>query len=232
MHKFPDEPARRQVWIDFALRDSSRQWTPAKRSVICSLHFAPNCYRAGNQRYLADFGLLTKKKYLEPDAVPTLYYAASAKHRDGSPAAEPTCKRRCCEEYLGTARSRESPCEPRGVEKTAQFARTDLPFAFASDSAIAVHLEVPKEQCHKQDAQPQSLVQLASKASQASVMPKIKSISVQNVQVTAEAGCQTDVVISNIEMLEATHQRVSTSIRLSDSEEELPSFRDDSADRT
>lgn len=187
MHKFPDEPARRQVWIDFARRDSRRQWTPAKRSVICSLHFAPNCYRAGNQRYLADFGLLTKKKYLEADAVPTLY-VASAKHRYGSPGAEPTRKRLCCEGSLDVARSRESPCEPPGVEETAQFIGTDSPLPFASDSAIAVHPAVPKQQGHKQDAQTQSWVQVASKATQAFVMPKIKNISVQNVQVTAESG--------------------------------------------
>ncbi|KAH7935111.1 hypothetical protein HPB52_004355 [Rhipicephalus sanguineus] len=99
MHRFPNDPARRRVWVDFVRRGRNRDWTPAKRSLICSRHFAPDCYRAGNHRYLVDFGFeLTKKQYLEPEAVPTLY-AASAKHRDASPATELTCKRLCCESF-------------------------------------------------------------------------------------------------------------------------------------
>ncbi|XP_049267455.1 THAP domain-containing protein 10-like isoform X1 [Rhipicephalus sanguineus] len=114
MHSFPNDPAQRQMWVDFVRRDRNWDWTPAKRSRICSLHFGPDCYRAGNHRYLLEFGIeLSKKQYLEPEAVPTLY-VASAKHRDASPASEPTCKRLCCEVRMPVVSGRAG-CNAREI---------------------------------------------------------------------------------------------------------------------
>ncbi|KAH7944573.1 hypothetical protein HPB52_021390 [Rhipicephalus sanguineus] len=79
MHSFPNDPAQRQVWVDFVRRDRNRDWTPANGSRICSLHFGPDCYRAGNHRYLLEFGIeQSKKQYLEAEAVPTLMLASPA----------------------------------------------------------------------------------------------------------------------------------------------------------
>ncbi|KAH7964425.1 hypothetical protein HPB51_027336 [Rhipicephalus microplus] len=57
MHSFPNNPAVRQVWVDCVCRDRSCDWTPAKRSRICWLHFSPDYYRIKNHRYLLEFSI-------------------------------------------------------------------------------------------------------------------------------------------------------------------------------
>ncbi|XP_037503746.2 THAP domain-containing protein 10-like isoform X2 [Rhipicephalus sanguineus] len=188
MHSFPNDPAQRQMWVDFVRRDRNWDWTPAKRSRICSLHFGPDCYRAGNHRYLLEFGIeLSKKQYLEPEAVPTLY-VASAKHRDASPASEPTCKRLCCEESRVSGTSCESPYEPPIVDETSQFSSPDSQVPSDSDSVIAMHMAASPQCNEKHNAQTQCDVQLASKATQTSATTKMQSLGVQAVQTSAEIG--------------------------------------------
>ncbi|KAL1431320.1 hypothetical protein MTO96_014339 [Rhipicephalus appendiculatus] len=161
-----------------------------------------------------DFGIeVPKKKYLEPEAVPTLY-AASAKHRDASPASVPTCKRLCCEqESRDAGTSCKSLYELPIVDPDSQVPSD-------SDSMIAVHMAAEKH-----DAQTQCCPKVASKNTHTSATINRQNLGVQAVETSTEIGCQTDVTLAAFELLEDTSQRVSTPVMISDSEEE-------SADRT
>ncbi|XP_037282852.2 uncharacterized protein LOC119175917 isoform X3 [Rhipicephalus microplus] len=188
MHSFPNDPAVRQVWVDFVRRYSSCDWTPAKRSRICSLHFGPDCYRIGNHRYLLEFGIaLPKKRYLEPEAVPTLY-AASAQHRDATPALEPTCKRPCFEESRDTGTSCGSPYELPAVDETSQFSSPDSQVPHDGDDVIAEHVAASPEHTEKCNDLTQCRVPKASKATQTSAMTVMQDVGVQAVKTSAEIG--------------------------------------------
>ncbi|KAH7986823.1 hypothetical protein HPB52_024704 [Rhipicephalus sanguineus] len=76
------------MWVDFVRRDRNWDWTPAKRKPDCSLHFGPDCYRAGNHRYLLEFGIeLSRSNILSQKLCPrcTLLQQSIA---DASPASE------------------------------------------------------------------------------------------------------------------------------------------------
>lgn len=70
IHRFPVDGARRQKWIEFVRGAGGRsEWTPRTSSRICSLHFEPACYRHDVQ----DTTLPRLRRWLEPDALPTIY---------------------------------------------------------------------------------------------------------------------------------------------------------------
>lgn len=79
-HRFPSDPALRETWVAFVRRGRGGDWTPTKRSLLCSRHFTPDAYTCSIQ-LMADFGLSTKNVRLKSDAVPTLCHpAVTARH--------------------------------------------------------------------------------------------------------------------------------------------------------
>lgn len=67
--RFPlQEPGRLQQW----LRNMGREnWTPSRHQYICHEHFAPSCFKVR-------WGI----RYLESDAVPTVFQEAEVKHKE------------------------------------------------------------------------------------------------------------------------------------------------------
>ena len=67
-HKFPRDPKLRKLWSKFVNR--TRNWPgPTSASVLCSKHFAQNCYHNYNQFQLGLFDRLM----LTADAIPTIH---------------------------------------------------------------------------------------------------------------------------------------------------------------
>ncbi|KAH7982285.1 hypothetical protein HPB52_003585 [Rhipicephalus sanguineus] len=63
-HRFPSDPALREMWVAFVRRGRGGDWTPTKRSLLCSRHFTPDAYTCSIQ-LMADFGLSTKNVRLK-----------------------------------------------------------------------------------------------------------------------------------------------------------------------
>ncbi|KAL1471345.1 hypothetical protein MTO96_039994, partial [Rhipicephalus appendiculatus] len=129
----------------------------------------------------------------------------------------------------------ESPYEPPIVDQTSQFSSPDSQVPFNSDSVIAVQMAASPQHTEKHNAQTQCCVQVASKATQTSSLTKMRNLGVQAVETTAEIGCQTDVTVADIQLLEENNQRVSSPVVIcysDDSDEESVVFRDDPADET
>ncbi|KAL1431318.1 hypothetical protein MTO96_014338 [Rhipicephalus appendiculatus] len=163
-------------------------------------------------------------KYLEPEAVPTLY-AASAKHRDASPASVPACKRLYCEvrvPVLGRA------CNVRGISVVP----VTILMVKSRDTGTSCEspYELPIVDETSQFPSPDS--QVPSDSDNLQQRLRGENLGVQTVETRAEIGCQTDVTLTDLELLEDTNQRVSMPVMISDSEEESAVFRDDPADQT
>ncbi|KAL3192932.1 hypothetical protein MRX96_058444 [Rhipicephalus microplus] len=130
---------------------------------------------------------MRKKRYLEPEAVPTLY-AASAQHRDATPALEPTCKRPCFVESRDTGTSCGSPYELPAVDETSQFSSPDSQVPHDGDDVIAEHVAASPEHTEKCNDLTQCRVPKASKATQTSAMTVMQDVGVQAVKTSAEIG--------------------------------------------
>jgi len=81
--RFPlQDPVRLQQW----LRNMRRaNWAPSRHQYICHEHFAPSCFKVR-------WGI----RYLESDAVPTVFQDAEVKHQEASLTI--TLARRYCAE--------------------------------------------------------------------------------------------------------------------------------------
>lgn len=67
--RFPlQDTARLQQWLRNMGRES---WTPSRHQYICHEHFAPSCFKVR-------WGI----RYLENDAVPTVFQGAEVKHEE------------------------------------------------------------------------------------------------------------------------------------------------------
>ncbi|XP_049526754.1 THAP domain-containing protein 10 isoform X2 [Dermacentor silvarum] len=75
-HYFPSDDDQRKAWTEFVQAVRGTSWMPGRRSQVCSLHFSSDCY-VYNMQYCADFGLPTRRKYLNKGSVPTLYPAGA-----------------------------------------------------------------------------------------------------------------------------------------------------------
>ncbi|KAK8779232.1 hypothetical protein V5799_019425 [Amblyomma americanum] len=73
LHKFPRDNEQRDAWIKFVRATGRHYWTPAKTSVLCSLHFTTDSYY---NMYAAELGIPAQRR-LRPGAVPTVYPAAA-----------------------------------------------------------------------------------------------------------------------------------------------------------
>lgn len=74
VHEFPKEIKRelRRKWINFVKTKRQDFNQPSRFSVLCELHFAPDCYPA-EYRIKHSMCIEIKKKRLLPDAVPTIH---------------------------------------------------------------------------------------------------------------------------------------------------------------
>uniref|UniRef100_A0A8D3DDH7 THAP-type domain-containing protein n=1 Tax=Scophthalmus maximus TaxID=52904 RepID=A0A8D3DDH7_SCOMX len=65
-YKFPlQDPVRLQQWLSNVGR---KNWTPSRHQYICHEHFAPSCFKVR-------WGI----RYLESDAVPTVFQESEVK---------------------------------------------------------------------------------------------------------------------------------------------------------
>lgn len=74
VHEFPKEIKRelRRKWINFVKTKRQDFNQPSRFSVLCELHFAPDCYPA-EYRIKQSMCIEIKKKRLLPDVVPTIH---------------------------------------------------------------------------------------------------------------------------------------------------------------
>lgn len=70
MHSFPHDASLKRAWIRF-VRTCRSNFVQTKYSLICSKHFAPDCY-PDTYRMQEEMGFPPKKKILLPGAVPTI----------------------------------------------------------------------------------------------------------------------------------------------------------------
>ena len=72
VHEFPKNDATSQKWIRF-VRIHRPNWVPSARSLLCSEHFAPSCYRYNRSISLGEGSSLKPfKNYLIPGSIPSI----------------------------------------------------------------------------------------------------------------------------------------------------------------
>lgn len=69
LHYYPNDPYLRRLWAGAVDRPN---WTPKKRSLLCSDHFAADCYER-SPILQNEFGLSTKYAKLKSGSVPTIF---------------------------------------------------------------------------------------------------------------------------------------------------------------
>jgi len=80
MHKFPKDANLRRQWVKFVQVKRADFVEPTEHSVICNIHFSPDCYE---KSFMVEMGL-KKQSSLVSGAVPTIQ----------SPAATNSCDTR------------------------------------------------------------------------------------------------------------------------------------------
>ena len=68
---FPKDPVQRRIWTERVSRTRDRWASPSEHSLLCSSHFAPDCFDVSSALY-QDLGI-GKKTSLKPNAVPTIF---------------------------------------------------------------------------------------------------------------------------------------------------------------
>ena len=81
MHKFPKDANLRRQWIKFVQVKRADFVEPTEHSVICNIHFSPDCYE---KSFMVEMGLRKQSPALLSGAVPTIQ----------SPAATNSCDTR------------------------------------------------------------------------------------------------------------------------------------------
>lgn len=69
-HKFPNDK-RRSSWIHFVQKHRETDWKPSKSSVLCSVHFEPQCYVQRTDLVGITSDVKTKA-WLTKTAIPTI----------------------------------------------------------------------------------------------------------------------------------------------------------------
>lgn len=101
LHRFPRDAGQRKAWTDFVRRGGRKDWMPGKYSLICSLHFADDCYTR-SPTCQAKLGL-TGRMQLKPGVLPTKYRTECTVAENGSYATVPKRSRlEACTDGDGT----------------------------------------------------------------------------------------------------------------------------------
>ena len=79
MHKFPKDANLKRQWVKFVQVKRADFVRPTEHSVICNVHFTPDCYE---KSFMVEMGL-KKQKQLIPGAVPTVQSPAANNYSDG-----------------------------------------------------------------------------------------------------------------------------------------------------
>ncbi|CAG0920684.1 unnamed protein product [Notodromas monacha] len=77
-HRFPRDPAVRQVWADFCKR--SEDFEPSRTAILCSAHFVQDCFERDLCAELTGYKRVRK---LKPGAVPTIQPAGMSEGAGG-----------------------------------------------------------------------------------------------------------------------------------------------------
>lgn len=72
LHRFPENQETRQKWIKEVSKTRDKWSEPSKRAVLCSLHFAKECYQTSTS-IEQELGIPCKKPKLLQTAIPTLF---------------------------------------------------------------------------------------------------------------------------------------------------------------
>ena len=75
MHKFPKDANLRRQWVEFVQVKRANFVEPTEHSVICNIHFSPDCYK---KRFMVEIGL-RKQSPLLSGAVPTIQSPGATK---------------------------------------------------------------------------------------------------------------------------------------------------------
>ena len=101
LHKFPQDEAIRKKWIKAVKQQRSNWDGPSPHSLLCSRHFAEDCFVTEGVRFRDEMGMPTAKR-LKPDAVPTILArsidyvepSSSSKTSVHKPAGRPLSEKR------------------------------------------------------------------------------------------------------------------------------------------
>ncbi|XP_077507574.1 THAP domain-containing protein 10-like [Amblyomma americanum] len=165
LHKFPRDKEQRDAWIKFVRAAGRHYWTPAKSSVLCSLHFSMDSYYS---TYAAELGIPTQRR-LRPGAVPTVYPAA-ARRLLAQETGATSPKRQC---IAGVGGDRDGSCDMPAMDEVSSPLghRSCAPSPPCGATAGFAHSSF--------DSQTQCSVQVSVKATQANSYKKMRSIGVQ-----------------------------------------------------
>ena len=72
LHKFPQDEVIRKKWIKAVKQQRSNWDGPSPHSLLCSRHFAEDCFVTEDVHFRDEMGMPTAKR-LKPDAVPTIF---------------------------------------------------------------------------------------------------------------------------------------------------------------
>ncbi|KAH7957209.1 hypothetical protein HPB52_016107 [Rhipicephalus sanguineus] len=206
-HRFPSDPALRETWVAFVRRGRGGDWTPTKRSLLCSCHFTPDAYTCSIQ-LMADFGLSTKNVRLKSDAVPTLCHPAVTARHD---AFQGRGKRDCRGNNLKRVGDPE-------VRAPAEVSATTCRNAERHDTEASIKKRLrrdPEDSCRPYSEQTHA-------SDHSSSVPTFASPSKE---------CQTELTTADLALLEdMLHPRCSTPLPIDDSCDESYGFVDNSQD--
>ncbi|XP_075555091.1 uncharacterized protein LOC142587753 [Dermacentor variabilis] len=106
-HEFPCDAERRQVWLRNIFGEGpggkTTKWVPSDKSLVCSLHFTEQDYRATN-----------KLRLLLPTAVPTVFPAHPS--CTTTPSVEEVVSRTSKKAVVRGTRARRRQPRPKGTE--------------------------------------------------------------------------------------------------------------------
>lgn len=220
LHFFPRDDGQRETWAAF-VRDSGRNnWSPKPASKICSLHFSEECYFQ-SPKLMQEFERLHSHLRLHtnlrlvPGAVPTIGVPTAEDPAHGGPTQPKRRKSEGCIDAGCAGGSQSSVGSLLGAADVDL--RTDgSANAGSVDSSVNLVVAAPcpnepPPHSRASDAQTQCYVQVALKATQASIKLKTKSIRTQTESRTREMACQTDLALPEILLLEET-RRASTPV--------------------
>ena len=101
LHKFNQDETIRKKWIKAVKQQRSNWDGPSPHSLLCSRHFAEDCFVTEGVRFRDEMGMPTAKR-LKPDAVPTIFPrsidyvepSSSSKTSVHKPAGRPLSEKR------------------------------------------------------------------------------------------------------------------------------------------
>ncbi|XP_077526992.1 uncharacterized protein LOC144138532 isoform X2 [Haemaphysalis longicornis] len=219
LHFFPRDDEQRETWAHFVRGSGRNNWSPKPCSRICSLHFSDECYLQSLKltrefgRLHSDLRLHTNLR-LVPGAVPTIGVPTAEDPAHGGPTQPKRRKSGGCIDAGCAGGSQSSVGSLLGVSDVDL--RTDgSANAGSVDSSVNLVVaapcpDEPPPHSRGSDAQTQCYVQVALKATQASIKLMTKSIRTQTESRTREMACQTGLTLPEILLLEETRRAPTT----------------------